>query len=321
MSAVEDRLRETFAQADARGFLHVRDLATGDELGLDAGAPVATASVIKIVFAIAFAREVAAGRLDPAEPTDVPATLRLGGSGTAGFADPVRISLRDLALLMLTVSDNAATDVIYARAGEPAIAAVIADLGLRDTHVRSDMSRAAHGVAETLGFPDATELDDRLLRADPAVVRALPWLDPATANASTPRDTTALLAAIWTGDAGPAPACAFVRSAMGEQVTTHRLAAGFADEGMRVAAKSGTLPGIRNEAGVVTYPDGRRFGVAVFTRTESLAVRRPAIDAAIGRAARLAVDALSAEDRSRSAQESPAPSPERTSRPSSGAST
>ncbi len=292
MTAVEDRLRDTFAQADARGFIHVRDLATGAELGLDADAPVATASVIKVVFALAFAREVAAGRLDPTEAADVPTALRLGGSGTAGFADPVRISLRDLALLMLTVSDNAATDIVYARAGEAAIGAVLADLGLHDTHVRSDMGGAAHGVAAALGLPDATDLDDRLQHADPDAVRALPWLDPATANASTPRDMTALLAAIWTDDAGPAPACAFVRSAMGEQVTTHRLAAGFADDGIAVAAKSGTLPGIRNEAGVVTYPDGRRYAVAVFTRTESLAPRRPAIDAAIGRAARVAVDAL-----------------------------
>jgi beta-lactamase class A len=74
-------------------------------------------------------------------------------------------------------------------------------------------------------------------------------------------------------------------------VTGHRLAAGF-DDGVTVASKTGTLPAIRNDAGVVTWPDGRSFVVAVFTRARSLADRQPAIDAAIGRSARIAVESL-----------------------------
>jgi beta-lactamase class A len=75
-----------------------------------------------------------------------------------------------------------------------------------------------------------------------------------------------------------------------------RLAAadpGF-DADVEVAGKTGTIPFVRNEAGVVTYPDGRAFAVAVFTRSDSLADRNPAIDASIGRAARIAVEALRA---------------------------
>jgi beta-lactamase class A len=61
---------------------------------------------------------------------------------------------------------------------------------------------------------------------------------------------------------------------------------------VQVAGKTGTLPPWRNEAGVITYPDGRRYAVAVFTRAESFAPRLPAVDASIGRAARLALDHL-----------------------------
>jgi beta-lactamase class A len=42
----------------------------------------------------------------------------------------------------------------------------------------------------------------------------------------------------------------------------------------------------------VTYPDQRRYVAAVFTRATSLAPSRPLIDAAIGRAARIAIDHL-----------------------------
>jgi beta-lactamase class A len=286
-----DVLAARFARAGARGFLHARELASGAEVGLHADAPVAVASVIKVAFAIAFAREVAAGRLDARERVEVPDSLRLGGSGTTGFLDPPLISLRDLARLMLTVSDNAATDVVLAATGRAAVTRVLDGLDLRHTHARHDMAGAHRAVVAELGLDAERDLDAQLAQSDPDAVRALDWLDPAHANASTPREVTALLAAIWTDRAGPAEACAFVREAMGEQVTTQRLASGFGPE-VAVAGKTGTLPGVRNEAGVVTLPDGRRVAIAVFTRCESLADRNPAVDAAIGDTARMAVKAL-----------------------------
>jgi beta-lactamase class A len=292
---VRDEIAATFEAANTRGFLHAREigLAPGSmaEVDLDADRPVSAASAIKIVFAVAFARAVASGRLDPRERVAVPAELRLGGSGTAGFADAPLVSLRDLALLMMTVSDNAATDVIYARVGRDALSEVLADLGLAATHVRSDMTSAHRQVVSELGFPDTSDLDARLAAADPAAVRALAWVDPARGNATTPRDMTSLLTAIWTDGAGPPQACAFVRDAMARQENTQRIASGFGD-GVTTAGKTGTIPFVRNEAAVVSYPDGRRFAVAVFTRSGSLADRNPALDAAMGRAARLAVEGL-----------------------------
>jgi beta-lactamase class A len=49
---------------------------------------------------------------------------------------------------------------------------------------------------------------------------------------------------------------------------------------------------VRNECGVVTYPDGRQYAVAVFTRSRVLDDRQPQVDASIGTAARLAVEHL-----------------------------
>jgi beta-lactamase class A len=292
---VRDEIAATFDAVGARGFVHARDIGpaagTAAEVDLDADHLVCAASVIKIVFAVAFARAVASGRLDPRTRVEVPAELRLGGSGTAGFADPALVSLRDLALLMMTVSDNAATDLVYAQVGPDAVAAVLTDLALANTHVRSDMGSAHRRVAVELGFADARDLDALLAAADLDAVRQLAWLDPARANATTARDMTSLLSAIWTDQAGPPAACAFARDAMTRQENTQRLASGFGD-GIEVAGKTGTIPFVRNEAGVVTYPDGRGYAVAVFTRSESRPERDAPVDAAIGAAARLAVEAL-----------------------------
>lgn len=294
VTTVEDQVRGVFAAAGARGALHVRQVDGRREVSVQADAPVLLASVVKIVFALAFAREVAAGRIDPTERAEVPKRYRVGGTGTTGCLDPVQMSLRDLALFMMTVSDNAATDVIYHRVGRPAIDRVVADLGLAATHVRRDMLTGHHSVVAELGLPDARDLDGRIERADEAAVRRLSLLDPATGNTGTARDIGRLLEAIWTDRAGPPQACAFVRSIMGQQVTTHRLASGFPGTGFQVAGKTGSLPGVRNEAGVVTYPDGRRYVAAVFTTAHSLALHLPAVDGAIGAAARAAVDHLRA---------------------------
>ena len=71
-----------------------------------------------------------------------------------------------------------------------------------------------------------------------------------------------------------------------------RLASGFPDD--VVAGKTGTLPGIRNEIGVVERADGTRVAVAVFTRSDSPVAALPQADRAIGTAARIAADALRA---------------------------
>jgi beta-lactamase class A len=292
--AAVDRIVATLAAAGARGWLHARPVQQLDpsaEVGIGADAPVLAASVIKILFAVAFARAVVAGTLDPTERVEVPGELRIGGSGSAGFADPPVISLRDLALSMMTVSDNAATDLIFARVGREAVEQVIGDLGLAGTHVRHDMLGGARHAAAQLNLPGLDDLDARLAGADPDAVRALAWLDPAHGNAVTARDMTTLLAAVWTDQVASPSACAMVRRMMAQQQNTQRLASGFKDE-VTVAAKTGTLPTVRNEAGVVVFPDGQAYAVAVFTRSAHLADRDAALDAAIGQVAATAVATL-----------------------------
>ena len=78
---------------------------------------------------------------------------------------------------------------------------------------------------------------------------------------------------------------------MVNQLTRHRNASGF-DPSVTVAAKSGGLMGIvRNEVGVVTYPNDQQYAVAVFTRSASN-TSAAVVNAGIGRIARLLVENL-----------------------------
>jgi beta-lactamase class A len=289
-------IEEIFASAGARGFLHAREVGVEDARQVCVGAddPVVLASVFKIPVAVAYSREVSAGRLDPQERVLVTSRYRIGGIGTAGCADDVEMSWRDLALFMLPLSDNAATDTIFHRIGQAAVDAVLADLGLENTRLIGCCEDLFASVAADLGREaDWTDIDAELDAAPAEQVWSLAVLDPTRTTASTPREITSLLAAIWTDAAGGSETCSRVRDIMAAQIWPHRLSSGF-DSDVQIAAKTGTLPAIRNEAGVITYPDGRHYAVAVFTRADSLANRQPAIDASIGRAARVAVEHLRA---------------------------
>ncbi|MFJ1761553.1 serine hydrolase [Amycolatopsis sp. NPDC088138] len=259
-----------FEAVGVRGFLHVRRLGTSDCVSVDADEPVVLASVVKVALAFEFARQVAAGLLDPADRVRATAADRLGGSGSAGFADDVSYSLRDAALLALSVSDNTAADLLFDRVGVENVRSLLAELGLTRTTI--------------IGAPRDLL---RTIMEDTASGVPLRALDPLRTTASTPREMTGLLSAIWSDDvAGPQ-----VLGWLSAQVSWHRLTAGFPPE-VTVAAKTGTMPGIRNEIGIATYPDGTSYAIAVFTVGGAETLRRPDIDRAIGDAARAAVDQL-----------------------------
>jgi beta-lactamase class A len=265
------------------------DIDSGAQVGAGADQPVCTASVHKLCVLVTLHELAAAGELDLTEQVECPPAGRTPGpTGLAAMLDPVRLSLRDAAYLMMSVSDNTAADLLLRRVGLDAVNRTAARLGLTRT-------RAVYGFGEMLGTmrEDAGPAGARAL-TDPHVITRLRALDPARTNHSTPRDMTRLLGALWRDETCPPEYGDAMRRIMGLQVWPHRLASGFPFDDVHVAGKTGSLPTLRNEVGVVEYPDGGRYAVAVFTRTAHTAAVLPAADAVIGTAARIAVDALRA---------------------------
>ena len=286
---VAAELDDVFARAGATGRLHAREIGTDREVGLGADEPVVLASTFKVPVALEVFAQAADGELDLTERVGVPVEGRAPGpSGLSVFAHEAEVSLHDLARSMITVSDNAATDVVCDRVGLDRVAARLAALGLDEVVIPDD----CRGIVATV-FVDAARagLPGDAFPDDPEVLLGLRALDPLQTDRGTPRAMTRLLELIWTDAAGPAQACAQVREVMGQQVWPHRLTAGFPAD-VTVAGKTGTLPSQHNEVGVVGYPDGRSFAVAVYVRSQRFELRQPLLDRAIGDAARIAVDAL-----------------------------
>ncbi|MFG3099760.1 serine hydrolase [Streptomyces sp. NPDC048182] len=289
MTDTPGRLRTAFADAGVTGWLHAVDIDTGAQVDAGADRTVPTASVHKLCVLVTLHELAARGELELTERIACPPDGRTPGpTGLAAMLDPVELSLRDAAFLMMSVSDNTAADLLLDRVGLDAVNRTSARLGLTGTRAVQRFGAMLDGMREDAGPAGARAL------ADPHVIARLRALDPATAGHSTPRDMTRLLGAIWRDEACPPEYGAAMRRILGLQVWPHRLAAGFPFDDVHVAGKTGTLPTLRHEVGVVEYPDGGRYAVAVFTRTAHTAATLPRADAVIGTAARIAVDALRA---------------------------
>ena len=256
VAAAVNGLVDIFTAAGCRGLLCATDLTGGRSVELDADEPVAAASVVKLGIAVEFWRQVAAGGIDPTGRVRVrPPQSTPGPTGLSNFQDGAELSLRDLVRMMLVISDTAATDIVLARVGLPAVNATMRALGLRDTVLAGSIRQIIDTIGQDLGFADYAAFRSAAESSPPEVVAAL-------------RQRLPEVSAMW--------------------------AVGFPFE-VSVAAKSGGLMGvIRNEVGVVSYPDGGRYAVAVFTRADRPFDREHDIDQAIGAAAARAVRELRA---------------------------
>jgi beta-lactamase class A len=284
-------ISDLFAGLDVDVFVHAVDIDSGAEVGHQPDAPVVPASVFKVPVLLELFRQGSTGELDVTTPVTVPVEGRAAGPfGFSVMRDPATMSLRDLAWPMIGISDNAATDLICAYVGLDNVNATLERLGLKETRLDGDCREIFRMMVEDAGVET---VDDFPTGAGPELLAKQRVLDPARSpQRTTPREMTALLTMVWRDEAADPATCEEVRRTLGQQVWPHRLASGFPQDDVTTGGKTGTLPCLRNEVGVVTYPDGGRYAVAVFTRRPTWHIKDPEVDALIGRLARAAVDDL-----------------------------
>jgi beta-lactamase class A len=273
--------------------IHAIDVDSGAEVGHRPDEPVVPASVFKVPVLLELFRQGSAGELDITAPVPVPVEGRaVGPFGFSVMRDLATMSLRDLAWPMIGISDNAATDLICEHVGLAKVNATLKRLGLKETRIDGDCRAIFATMIQDAGVAAVEELP---LHPGAELLARLRALDPETGlHRTTPRDMTTLLKMVWRDEAADGATCHEVRRMLGLQVWPHRLASGFPEDDVTTAGKTGTLPCVRNEVGVVTFPAGGRFAVAVFTRRPWNHVKDPEVDALIGAVARAAVDELRA---------------------------
>jgi len=240
------------ALSDGTVGIAIRNLGDGQSIGINDDTMFPMASTFKIAVAGKIFSLADAGALGLDE--------RLSRFGT-----PMPITA--LLDLMLTRSDNEATDVLIARAGGPlAVNDWVRSTGVRGQRIDSDTAQLlarAKVIGSSAGDETAMEA---ALSARQRDARDLPniafAIDPR--DTSTPRAMNDLLAAIHHGRALKPGSSAALLAIMARCKTGKARLAGMLPPGTSIAHKTGTVNGLGNDAGIISVPDGRMFAISVF---------------------------------------------------------
>jgi beta-lactamase class A len=132
-----DRLRSNIERitrgVNARWGIYIKCLENGEEIALGADEPMDTMSVIKIPLMVEAYRQIEAGTIKLDDRYTLKDEDKRPGTGVIRTLDAgATLSIKDLITLMNTVSDNTATDLLFARVGgiDP-VNALMAQYGLK----------------------------------------------------------------------------------------------------------------------------------------------------------------------------------------------
>ena len=210
----------------------VIDIESGETFGVNDDLVFPQGSAIKVSILVAMYVRQAEGDMELDQPVPIRAEDRVGGSGyLRHFGDGTSsLSLHDLAVLMITVSDNMATNLLIDRVGTD--------------NVNSTMTE--------LGFPN-TKLQRKMIRPEQSA--------RGNENLSTPAEAARLMARILTCDLPIDEAdCAQMKAIL---AIPHSGPVGDGTpDGVTVLHKGGSIRGVRTGWGAIDLP-GRPYAIAV----------------------------------------------------------
>jgi beta-lactamase class A len=200
--------------------LHTR---TGHEVALNADRRMTAASLFKVPVMVEVFRQQRQSRFTWEQTLVVGPQHWVPGTGILQASLGRRVSVRELVQLMMSVSDNVASVMLMDLVGRENINETAKALGLRDTLVHTYTAR------------------------DP--------LGPDEDNTTSARDLGLLLRRMVAGELiDRAASAAMIELMMQERVYDWMLRE--LPEGVRVAHKTGALPNVRNDAGIIFTPGG-----------------------------------------------------------------
>jgi beta-lactamase class A len=289
-----DRLVAPF---DGKVGAYVLDLRSGRgaQVNGDAGFPMA--STVKVPVAVHILALVDEGRLDLRQQVVLQAAdiyPAMGGPMDTHLSAGSAITVRDLLHMMLTVSDNNATDILIRLGGGPAaVDARMRALGIGGIRVdRYIWEMLAHSMGELEVSADRPISHAGYAALD-ATVRSIEEqrrftglynADPR--DTSTPAGMAALLRRIWEGRALRPDTTAVLKTLLLDCRTGQARLKGMLPDATPVAHKTGTVDEVINDVGVIALPGGRgEVVVAVYLVSGASDQARDRMIAQVARAA------------------------------------
>ena len=296
--SLESDISRIIDNSGAEMGLSALHLESGQRIDVDAGRVFPLCSVLKIPVLVEASRQIEEGLFTLDDRWQLTTAEKNLPSGILVFLDDgLAPSVRDLLTLMIIISDNTATDMVMNRLGAGSVTSTMHSLGLTDIHVPMTIRQIFDDL-----LPSADPTQDMLaLATAPRNRTGRSYSLGPDNDVGTPAALTELLARIWRGELVSRAACDAMLDILLKQQLNDRLPR-YLPPGTRCAHKTGTLPGIRNDSGIIYASGTSHIAVTLFSRWDDDAVADDpianketpiAIDSAFGRIGRLLYDTFS----------------------------
>lgn len=247
----------------------VKHLGTGESSFLNGDRVFPTASVFKVPVIVEFFRQVDRGEIDLDEQVLLSKRDKVPGSGVLKeLSEGMPVSYRDLLNLMMIVSDNTATDLVVKRVGFDNINAAMKEFGLEKTRVTKYCRDILFDLVELNDLdPEEMTIDVFREAAENGEYSGSWSLGVEDNDVSTPNEMNHLLELINNGEAASKESCEKILDIMSKcQTGNYRIPKYLPQKKLLLQRKTGSLPGIRNDVGIVTMKEsGGKYCLTCFT--------------------------------------------------------
>jgi beta-lactamase class A len=197
-------------------------------------------------------------------------SLKSPGSGILKeLSEGLEVTIKDLSRLMMILSDNTATDMIVQLVGMDKVNATMRRFGLKNTVIVGDCRDLLFDLVGANALPDEEKTLDRYLQLAKSGTDKGSWsLGTDRNNVTTPIEMNRLLESIVEGRAASRSGCDSILATMEKcQTGEHRVPKYLPADKVRMQRKTGSLPGIRNDVGVITIlATGEKYLISCFTK-------------------------------------------------------
>jgi D-alanyl-D-alanine carboxypeptidase (penicillin-binding protein 5/6)/beta-lactamase class A len=140
-----ERLTSLAKKHQGKVSVALKHLRTGESFELNADEPMPTASLIKLAVMIEVYQQVAEGKIKLSDPVTLHQEDKVPGSGvlTEHFSPGLTFPLRDAVNLMITVSDNTATNLVLDKIGIAATGVRMKAWGFPNTKINAKSFRGS----------------------------------------------------------------------------------------------------------------------------------------------------------------------------------
>ena len=272
-TTLEQNIRGVLTRSGGIWGVSVRNIEANEFAEINADQRFPMASVFKVPVLVELYNQAHEGRISLDERVEWRDPSLYFGSGILVNLGPgLRPTIRDLATLMVIVSDNAATDQICKRLGFDRINARLHEFGIEHTRVdvgTRDLILGALGLAgnqyQNLTVDELRTLDRSKLGAE--IKQNQKRFVDQCLNCGTPHEVTDLFQKLVNGRLADAAATREMLEILSNQQFNERLPLWLPYD-IRVDHKTGTLlepVWVVTDAGVIHLPGGKHIVISVFS--------------------------------------------------------